>query len=244
MANKFELVETQEVSNQQYRTDLPAYAYIRFSTMVQVKTSLQSKKMQDTRMKAKIERAGFTNIITKDQDEGISAQKGIDVRLDLADIYRAMKAGECGLIAAFDASRLWRDRDRVHADDFILKIKKYNVPVMLYERTYWPKIDSDMDALRALFEDAQKQLDQCYKKMNPARQEAILSGSFGGHCVPTGYAVVGELGNKHYVIYEPHAALVRWLFLRYKQLNGNLGRLGRELVNADFHFPNFDLDVL
>src|SRR5712692_5625494 len=204
--NTFKLVEQEEAHSQQYKTDLPAYAYIRFSTMEQVKNSLQSKKMQDVRMKQKIMRAGFpeSSIITKDKDEGISAQKGVDKRADLADIYRAMKAGQCGLIAAFDASRLWRDRDRVHADDFILKIKKYNVPVMLYERTYWPRIDSDMDALRALFEDAQKQLDQCYKKMNPARQEAILGGSFGGHSIPMGYVVVGDTGAKHYAIYEPH----------------------------------------
>ena len=233
--NNFKLVEQEVAQSQQYRIDLPVYTYIRFSSMAQVKNSLQSKKMQDQRMNEKLVKIGFTDIRVKDKDEGISAQKGLDTRSDLADIYRAMKAGECGAIAAFDASRLWRDRDRVHFNDFIMKIKQYNVPVILHNRTYWPKIKDDMEALRTEFEYSQKALDQSYEKMNPARQEAVLSGSYAGHAVPIGFIVVGEKGAKKYAVYEPHAKLIRWLFKRYRQLDGNLGRLGRELAIADFH---------
>jgi DNA invertase Pin-like site-specific DNA recombinase len=241
---QFQMVEPEDTRKRAFRTDEPVYAYIRFSTMEQVKNSLQSKKMQDTRMNEKLVRLGFTDIRVKNKDEGISAQKGLDKRLDLDGIYRAMKAGQCAAIAAYDASRLWRDRDRVYYDDFIVKIKKYNVPVILHNKTYWPDSKSDMESLRAEFEYAQKQLEQQYEKANPARQEAVLGGSYGGHAVPMGYVVAGDKGDRHYVIYEPHAKLIRWLFKRYRQLEGNLGRLGRELVSIDFHFPDFDREAL
>src|ERR1700693_5400103 len=156
---KLRLVEPEDSKKRTYRTDLDVYAYIRFSTMEQVKNSLQSKKMQDTRMSEKLQRIGWTpdRIRVKDKDEGISAQKGTDVRTDLADIYKAMKDGLCGAIAAYDASRLWRDRDHVFYNDFILKVKKYGVPVILHNKTYWPDVKSDMESLREEFRYAQKQ---------------------------------------------------------------------------------------
>src|SRR5258708_85951 len=245
---QFKMIDSEDGKSQQFDTSKPVYAYIRFSTMGQVKNSKENKVQEDTRMHEKLISHKFgwlpANIKKMDKDEGMSAQKGTDKRLDLAEIYRAMKAGQCGGIAAFDASRLWRDRDRVYFDDFIVRIKKYNVPVILYSKTYWPKIKSDMEALRAEFEYAQKALEQFYDKANPARQEAVLSGSFGGHATPIGFVISGEKGNRHYVVYEPHAKLIRWLFKRYQQLNGNLGRLGRELGAAGFHFPDFDKDEL
>lgn len=241
---QFRMIEQEDAHSQQYRIDLPVYAYIRFSTMGQVRNSLQSKKMQDDRMNQKLQRIGFTDIRVKDKDEGISGQKGLDRRSDLADIYHAMKAGVCGAIAAYDASRLWRDRDRVHFNDFIMKIKQYNVPVILHNRTYWPKIKDDMEALRAEFEYSQKALEQFYDKANPAKQEAVLGGSYGGHAIPVGFVVIGEKGARCYCLYEPHATLIRWLFRRYRELGGNLGKLGRELVAINFHFPDFDTDAL
>ncbi len=242
---QFRMVSQEEASNQQFRFDLPVYAYIRFSTLGQVKDSKASKVLQDTRMHEKLMGMGFTDIRRKDKDEGISAQKGTDERLDLADIYRAMEKGRCAAIAAYDASRLWRDRDRVYYNDFIKRIKKYNVPVILHNKTYWPKIESDMELLRAEFEYSQKALSQFYDKACPARQEAVLAGSYGGHCVPVGYVVVGEEKmDKHYMLYEPHRKLVEWIFMRYRALGGNLGRLHKELVDCDFHFPEFDAGIL
>lgn len=244
MMSNFQRLEPEDAQTQQFDTSKPVYAYIRFSTLGQVKSSKQSKIMQDTRMEEKLVRLGFTDIRKKDKDEGMSAQKGTDQRTDLADIYSAMKKGQCGAIAAWDASRLWRDRDRVFYNEFILMLKKHNVPVILNNKTYWPKVKSDMEALRVEFEYSQKALEQMYDKANPARQEAILSGSYGGHAVPMGFVLVGEKGDKRYAIYEPHAKLIIWIFNRYQQLSGNLGKLGRELVAMDFHFPDFDKDIL
>ena len=128
-----------------------------------------------------------------------------------------IEKGEAGAVAAYDASRLWRDQTHVWYNDFIQKIIQYDVPVILNTRTYWPKIKDDMEALRVEFMFAQKQLEHNYNKMNPARIKAVLSGSYGGHRVPMGYIVhsIGIKGEKkYYVIYEPHARLIRWLFKR------------------------------
>lgn len=156
-------------------------------------------------------------------------------------VLRAIETGNIGAIAAFDASRLYRDRTRVYSNQFIQAVTPKNVPIILSKKNrvkvYWPEDEDDMDDLRDAFEFAQEQLSQFYDKANPARLLAIERNlSYGGHSVPLGYIVVGAKKHKRYVIYEPHAELVRWLFKRYRQLGGNLGRLGRELVSSDFHF--------
>ncbi len=44
---------------------------------------------------------------------------------------------------------------------------------------------------------------------------------------------------KYYIVYEPHAKIIRWLFKRYRELNGNLGELGREIRARNLTFPPF-----
>lgn len=123
-------------------------------------------------------------------------------------------------------------------------IQKYHVPVLTYARTYWPDNRNDMDDLRKEFEQAAHQLRHFTDKVNPARLQAIeLGQNYGGHCVPFGYLVVGEKGEKHYVVYEPHARIIRWLFRRYMELGGNLSRLGKEIRDTGVAFPAFTPDV-
>jgi len=89
---QFKMIDSEDGKSQQFDTSKPVYAYIRFSTMGQVKNSKQSKAQQDTRMHEKLISPKFgwlpANIKKMDKDEGMSAQKGTDKRLDLAEIYR------------------------------------------------------------------------------------------------------------------------------------------------------------
>ena len=53
--------------------------------------------------------------------------------------------------------------------------------------------------------------------------------------------VIEQIADKKtFVVYEPHAECIRYLFKRYRELNGNLPRLGRELRATGFMFPAFD----
>ena len=90
-----------------------------------------------------------------------------------------------------------------------------------------------MDALIDKFKEAATFIDEViHGKLLPAKMQAIEeSHSYGGHAVPMGYYVVAdELDErKSYAVYEPHAVIIRWLFRRYREVNGNLGKLGREV---------------
>ncbi len=196
-------------------------------------------------MESRLLQLGFTRVIKVDKDDGKSGQKKPLDRDGIQIVLKACRAGEAGCVAAFDASRLYRDKTRVYSNTFIQEITPHNVPVILATRRgvriYWPSIFDDMEDLRDKFEQAQEELGRIENDANPAKLLVIEHNkSYGGHAVPMGYVVFGPKKDKHYVIYRPHAELIVWLFKRYKALNGNLGRLGRELERANFHFPPFD----
>src|SRR5205807_7923018 len=73
----------------------------------------------------------------------------------------------------------------------------------------------------------------------PARLQSIeLGQTYGGHPVPVGFFVSGFKGQKRYEIYEPHAAIIRWIFRRFRELCGNFPRLFREVLSITF--PPFE----
>jgi hypothetical protein len=180
------------------------------------------------------------DIIKIDKDQGISGQKKQDIREGLNELYHLIKSGQVGAIAAYDASRFWRDRTHVWYNDFIQLLIQYDVCVVMFNQVYFPTRDADMEALREEFKQAAYYLNHIYNKVNPAKMQAIeLGESYGGGSVPIGFTVVGIKGSRHYQVYEPHAQLIRWLYKRYRELGGNLPRLARECQNTQFSFPAF-----
>jgi len=224
--------------------DRPIVQYIRQSTGEQVKKNIQSKIQQDEMLRRRLLKYGWTEelIIKIDKDQGKSGQKRRDLREGLDELYGLIKNGVVGAVAAYDASRLWRDLTFVWYNDFITYwLIPYNIPVVMFHQVFFPTRQADMDALREEFKQAALQLRHVYEKVNPARLQAIeLGESYGGHAVPMGYIVVGAKGNRHYQIYRPHAELVEWLFKRFKELGGNLAKLGREIRAMRFTFPPFE----
>src|SRR5215471_16442898 len=104
------------------RTDLPAYLYIRRSSGSQKKNNLGSKLLKDDEMEERILQQGFTKIIKVDIDDGKSAQKHPLKRDGIQIVRRACLAGEAGCVAAFDASRLYRDKTGIYYNTFIQDI--------------------------------------------------------------------------------------------------------------------------
>lgn len=223
--------------------DKPIVQYIRQSTDRQVKENIQSKIQQDDMLGKRLLKYGWTEdkIMKIDKDQGISGQKRQDIREGLNELYHLIKDGSVGAIAAYDASRFWRDRTHVWYNDMISYLLiPYGIPVVMFNAVYFPNRDADMEALREEFKQAAYYLNHIYDKVNPARLQAIeLGESYGGGAVPIGFVVVGTKGNRHYQVYEPHATLVRWIFKRYRELGGNLPRLARECQHMNFSFPAF-----
>ncbi len=224
--------------------DRPIVQYIRQSTGEQIKKNIQSKIQQDEQLRKRLIKYGWKDDLIRkiDKDQGISGQKRRDQREGLKELYDMIERGEIGAIAAYDASRLWRDPTHVWYNDFITYwLIPYNIPVVMFNQVYFPTRQADMDALREEFKQAAYQLRTIYEKVNPARLQAIeLGESYGGHAIPMGYIVVGPKGDRHYQIYRPHAELVECLFRRFKELGGNLSKLGRELRAMHFAFPPFE----
>jgi len=222
----------------------PIVQYIRQSTSSQVKGNLQSKIQQDEMLGRRLLKYGWSlDLIRKiDKDQGISGQKRRDEREGLKELYGMIERGEIGAIAAYDASRLWRDPTHVWYNDFITYwLIPYDIPVVMFHQVFFPTRQADMDALREEFKQAAYYLRHVYEKVNPARLQAIeLGESYGGHAIPIGYIVAGPKGDRHYQIYRPHADLVVWLFKRFKELGGSLARLGREVQAMRFTFPPFE----
>ena len=240
------LVEEFVYHQEKLPTDRPIAQYIRRSTEGQVKKNIQSYIQQDEKFTRRLVTMGWQDtleFIRKiEADQGISGQKREDERGGLHQLYHWIEHREIGAVGFYDASRLWRDPTHIWYNDFIQRLETYHIPVLTFSRIYWPNSQQDMDALREEFRQAAFYLRHIYEKVLPAKMQAIEdNASYGGGCVPMGYIVVGEKGERrYYVPYEPHARLIRYLFRRYRELGGNLGKLGRELRDTGFTFPPFE----
>ncbi|MGZ3616984.1 MAG: hypothetical protein ACXWOL_08995 [Ktedonobacteraceae bacterium] len=160
-------------------------------------------------------------------------------------MYKLAEGGLIGAVAAYDASRWYRDQTHTEYNEFIQVLIRYNLPAILFDeengiRVYWPHRQTDMDALREEFKSAAFYLRHIYGKVLPSKMKAIENGSYSGGPVAMGYYIVQLADRKTYAVYEPHADCIRFLFKRYRELNGNLPRLGRELRDTGFMFPAFD----
>ena len=152
-----------------------------------------------------------------------------------------LESGEAVAIAAYDASRLWRDQTHQWYNEMIAFLKQRNIPVVMWEHVYWCNRSADEEGLREEFRQAAYYLKHIYNKVLPAKLQAIEYGlSYGGGAVPVGYIIHEDGARKFYTPYEPHAERVRFLFKRFRELGGNLARLGRELVATGFCFPAFE----
>jgi DNA invertase Pin-like site-specific DNA recombinase len=235
--------------------DRPVVQYIRQSTDGQVKKNKQSAALQDEQMYRRLVAMGFTDIRKIVKDQGKSGQvmkRTIDddgqvvhkffTREGLDELKKLVKTGEVGAIAAFSPSRLYRDLTRKFYTDFVDMLVEYNVPLITYQYIYWPTRRQDMDLLIDKFAEAARFLEEELDgKLLPAKMVAIEEKhSYGGHSLPMGYILEEAEDRKYYVIYEPHAKLIRWLFKRYRELCGNMGKLGRELNAMKFAFPPFE----
>jgi DNA invertase Pin-like site-specific DNA recombinase len=237
------LIEEYSPDQPQLPVDRKIIQYIRQSSPGQVKHNIQSKMQQDGMLERRLLAYGWTHdlIIKIEADQDISGQKTRFQREGLDQLYRMIESGEAFAIACYDASRLWRDRTHVWYNDFIQVLKQHDIPVVMFNHVYWCSRSADEEGLREEFRQAAFYLKHIYEKVNPAKLQAVQYGmSYGGGAIPMGYLVKAEPGRKFFVVYEPHAEKIRYLFKRFRELNGNLARLGRELVATGFCFPAFE----
>ena len=112
-----EELESKEGFSRQLPTSYKIGQYIRQSTEKQVKKNKQSTALQDEDLRKKLIRYGWDadNIVKFDNDQGVSGQKRIDQRVDMSKLYSMIARGEIRAVAAYDASRLFRDLTRIQS---------------------------------------------------------------------------------------------------------------------------------
>ncbi len=230
----------------------PIVQYIRQSTTKQLKRNKQSYELQDTDLRRNLLAMGWMDndesIIKIDSDQGKSGTKRRDERGGLDYLYELLENDRAGAVAAFDVSRLYRVLSRAEYGAFCDLVLERKIPVVTASRIYWPnRVDNDQ--LSDDFKAAAMFIEDIIKgKLIAAKNRHIqYDASFGGHSIPFGYVVTGmsidETERKFYTIYEPHATLIRWLYRRFRELDGSIPALARELERIDFHFPPFTPDV-
>ena len=232
--------------------------YARQSTLSQVKNNRQSTEMQTEDLIMFAKRLGWEedNIILFSQDLAKSGRLRIDQREGLRTLIEYIEAGKIKAVLVFLEDRLFRDETGIQYNVFIDVCKRNNVYVVTPHMTYDFTNPFHVKQFRWRCEEAADYLrDYVIHRLHGAKNRLSESGKFAGRAIPVGFIVdqqesiivegkvVPNPTYRKFIVYEPHAKVIRWLFLRYWQLNGRLRTLCRELQNLPFLFPDFEEDA-
>ncbi|MBV9688146.1 MAG: recombinase family protein [Ktedonobacteraceae bacterium] len=232
--------------------------YARQSTLYQVKAYRQSTEMQTDDLVAFAKRLGWDedHIILFTQDLAKSGKLRIDQREGLLTLIEYIEKGVIKTVLVFLEDRLFRDETGIQYNVFIDVCKRHGVKVVTPHMTYDFTNPFHVKQFRWRCEEAADYLrDYVVQRLHGAKNRLSESGKYAGRAIPVGFIVDREetivvegkiIPNPTYrkfIVYEPHAKIVRWLFRRYWELNGKLRTLCRELQNLPFVFPEFEADV-
>src|SRR5579859_2242718 len=242
--------------------ELPLWAgvgvYARQSTQMQVKTATVSTEMQTNDLVDFARRLGWKDeqIIVFAQDLGRSGRLRIDEREGLRTLVAHIETGTIKAVIVFLEDRLFRDETQIQVNTFISICKQYGVLVITPSMTYNFNNRYHVKEFRWKCEAAADYLtDYVMARLVGAKYKVSERGEYDGRALPPGYTIdrrewvevdgvrVKNNGYKRYMIYEPHAQVVRWLYHRYMILSGNLTRLCREIKVMPVLFPDFTADV-
>lgn len=245
--------ETDDI-NALFYTPLPIQVlwgvYARQSTPAQLVKHATSTEMQTDDLIAWLVARGVQeqHIHLFDADLGVSGTLPIDKRLGLQDLVTRIKADEIKAVLVYQVSRLFRDLTGIQYNTFAEDCRQHNCILATADGTIF-NFQNDMHRkmFRFLSENAAEYLQQQIKLLHNARRRRAGMGFFAGMgCIPTGYIVdYNKLSETYqrFIPYPPHAEVILQLAERYYALEGNFGKLCRELDNWAVVFPEFEEDM-
>ena len=243
-------------SQPSYPIHAPIAIYGRQSTKNQVENNRESYEAQTKDLLKRALDMGWKegNIIVYVEnirnDGAVRSASGrlrIDQREGLSALVERIEQGEIKAVMVYQEDRLFRDETGIQYNVFIDICKRNSVlvitPLYIYD------FNNDRYAIR-LFRDKMQQAADFFtdysKRLCDLRQRVSERGGYDGRGIAVGYTVDRNRNSptfKKYLIYEPHAEVVRWLFRRYRELCGNLHALCRELNQLTFVFPPFQQGI-
>jgi hypothetical protein len=177
----------------------------------------------------------------------------IDQRAGLQALCERIERDEVKTVLVWAVDRLFRDEDMIQPAVFAKLCKDHHCIVITMDDMF--AFDHPRDDARKRFLDAaQAAADYVTKhvkgRMLPARAQLSLRGVADSRRISVGYIVIDRQrylsdgsdnpDYRRFVVYEPHAKVVRWLFRRYRELGGNLRRLYMEIDAWPSVFPLFE----
>src|SRR5207248_464195 len=180
-------------------------------------------------------------------DLGLSGTLRPDERPDMLRLFDDIDSGKYdhGTIICYQESRLFRDDTQIYYNQFIQKCKAHDVLVVAVS-PYTMIYDFADEFLTEMFRWKCKEAGEFIKRqvkgwMLPARFRAARQGCWSGlGDVSIGYVVDIDPKSptyKRFIVYEPHAVIVVYLFFRFAELAGDLSKLMRELEENRIVFP-------
>lgn len=244
---------------QELLTDCACQVYPRVSTPEQKKNV--SAEMQQDKSFAVL--CGWideeNNIIMDTDDLGLSGQLKMEERPAFVKMLRRIANGTVKTVIAAQVDRLFRDRWGAEYSKFMEICYTYGVKVVTpnpwrtgIDFIYDFSIPWHVDKFRRKCEEAWSYLENhVYGRMLAAQRELGETGYWAAGSIAIGYVIDRREkidGKKNpnyrkYILYEPHARVVRWLFERYRELVGRINDLLREIERLPYLFPMCDASV-
>ncbi|MFL5698133.1 MAG: recombinase family protein [Ktedonobacteraceae bacterium] len=232
-------------------THKPCQVYPRCSTPEQ-KDNVATEMQQD---KGFAIRCGWKDeagkIIMDTRDLGVSGQLRMEDREAFRDMNRRISNGIIGAVIVRDVARLFRNKWGDEPGKFMEICYNHNVVVVTADFVYDFSISWHIDKFKRKCEESWNYVENhIFGVMLPAMDEQGFAGFWTGGNLPMGYIVdrrekINGEDNPHYnrfIVYEPHARVIRWLFVRFKEL-GSVRALLREIERLPVLFPDFDESV-
>jgi DNA invertase Pin-like site-specific DNA recombinase len=227
----------------EFPKDTDGILYVRQSSLAQQQNNIHSFEMQTDKFleyfRLQLGCTGKIEIVA--DDEAMSGTLDIHKRPGLSRVMKMIEQETIGWIGAVAVNRLTRDPWLVTPGTIMKECYTHNVWIVTlrmhfnFQDTYCQRVFM----LEA--EESARHLEWMKLIMGGARITASSNGYYDGRTLIPGYIVDrSDPRRKKYIIYEPHARIVRWLFYRYLELDGNFRALCKEVERMDYLFPKFE----
>src|SRR5260370_35069908 len=170
-------------------------------------------------------------------------------RPEFSAMLSRIAQGDIGAVIASNVDRLFRNKWGDEPGKFMEVCYAHNALVVTPDFVYDFHVSWHIDRFKRRCEEAWNYLEyHVYGRMHPAQDERGYGGFWTGGRLPIGY-ILDTLekieGRKNpdyyrYIVYEPHAQVVRWIFFRFKELGGVVAALMREIERKPYLFPDFE----
>ncbi len=161
----------------------------------------------------------------------------IDQRPTMQDLWGKIAHDEYGALMTRSVDRLFRHINMIEPAQFAEHCKKHDVIILTeHHRFDFNKRPEDTERFLQEAQKGANYLRDQIAMMSRYRREKALRGEYDGRNIPVGFVLDDD--RLYYVVYEPHARVVRWIFVRFRELSGNFPALYREIAALPFLFPN------